>query len=49
MASGYGKAGGAVGDNVTFLCGGVLPEVEIMSKYLKELDKEQFRSILKGW
>ncbi|XP_012680615.2 COMM domain-containing protein 5 [Clupea harengus] len=48
MASGYGKAGGAVGDNVTFLCGGVLPEVEIMSKYLKELDKEQFRSILKA-
>lgn len=48
MASGHGKTGYTMGDSVTFVGNGVLQEVEIMSKCLKELDKERFRAILKG-
>ncbi|XP_063045624.1 COMM domain-containing protein 5 [Engraulis encrasicolus] len=43
MTSGYGK-----GPGETFLGSRIIPEVELMSKYLRGLDKERFRCILKA-
>ncbi|XP_028816202.1 COMM domain-containing protein 5 [Denticeps clupeoides] len=48
MSSAHVKPlGGAAAGNVSFLAGRIPPAIEIMSKYMKDLDKELFRKILK--